>query len=73
MGKREAFSSVDERNGTDAGRVEGGEEVNEEGDERDAYGVAFIDEEAKSCCHKTPGHVWKGEEEKVSAAEGVDL
>lgn len=72
MREREDFGAVGEGDGALAGRVEGCEEVDEEGDKAEVRGGALGDVEAEAGGEERPGHVREGEEEEGAAAEGVD-
>lgn len=70
--KGEDFSAVGEGHGTLAGRVEGGEDEDEERHERDVRSARLVDQETAAGDEQTPGHVGEGEEQQAAAAKFVD-
>lgn len=68
----EDFSAIGEGHGALAGRVEGGENEDEERHERDVRSARFVDQETAAGDEQTPGHVGEGEEEQAASAEFVD-
>ena len=72
MGEREHLSGIRKRNGSLAGGIEGGEEVDEEGDEAEVGGAGAGDQVAETGGEERPGHLREGEEEEGPAAVGVD-
>ena len=72
MGQREDLGGVGERHGAFTGRVEGAEQVDEQGDEAQVCGGVFRDVEAEAGGEQRPEHLREGEEQEGAAAEGVD-
>lgn len=72
MRQREDLGRVSEGHGTLTGRVEGGEEIDEQGDQAGTSAVLLVDEGAETGGQQGPGHLGEGEEEEGAAAEGVD-
>jgi hypothetical protein len=72
MAQREDLSGVGERHRSLTRRVECGEQVDEESDQTQMRRVISGDVEAEPGCKQCPGHVRECEQQKRSAAEGVD-
>ena len=72
MREGEDFGRVGEGHGTLAGRVKGGEEKDEEGDQAEMGVVFFRDQEAKTGCQERPGHIGKGEQKQGTTSPGVN-
>lgn len=53
-------------------RVEGGKEVDEQGDQRNASPALFRDQEAQASSEQSPGHLRESTEQKVTATERID-
>lgn len=70
--QREHLGRVGERDGSFAGRVEGGEEVDEEGDEAQMRGTRLRDQVAQARREQSPRHLREREEQERAAAKGVD-
>jgi len=72
MCEREHLGRVSEGYGTFARRVEGREQVDEEGDETGACGRSRRDVEAESGGEKAPSHVRECKQQKISTPESID-
>lgn len=71
MRKREDLGGVGEGHGTLTGRVEGSEEIDEQGDQTGTHAVAR-NEGAETGGQQGPSHLGEGEEQERAAAKGVD-
>jgi hypothetical protein len=72
VGEREDFGRVGEWHGTLSGRIERGEEEDEQSYEAQARRILVGNEGTESGCKQGPGHLWECEEQKSSSAESVD-
>ena len=72
MAKREDFGRVRKWDRAFAGRVEGGEKVDEECDQAEVRLVVDRDIEAEASSKESPGHVGEGEQQQVATAERVN-